>query len=73
MVDRTGVVVGAGGGRTGVAVVSGVGSGLGQYVERMLSLTVAAMNVMDVTRPKLLLSVQKVGKGVPHLLLMRII
>ena len=39
----------------------------------MLSRTVAAMNVMEETRPRLLLSVQKVGKGVPHLLLMSII
>ena len=39
----------------------------------MLSLTDPAISVIEVTRPRLLLSVQKIGFGVPHFLLTRII
>ena len=72
--ERAGVEVG------GVVAVmmmggalSGMGSGLGQYVESIRSLTEPATRVMEVTRPRSLLSVQNSGNGVPQRVLMSII
>ena len=56
-----------------MGALSGMGSGLGQYVESIRSLTEPATRVMEETRPRLLLSVQNSGNGVPQRVLMRII
>ena len=69
---RAGVEVGAGVEVEAGLVVVGqlaVGSrvsGLGQYVERMLSRTEPAVRLIEVTRPRSLLSVQNTGKGTPQ-------
>ena len=42
-------------------------------MERILSLTVPAMKVMEETSPRLLLSFQKTGKGMPQRPFIRVI